>query len=212
MSDSTVTLDSRPARRGPLGWSRTTKIVSAIVGAALAGTAAYAATNWAVNLSSGSNGTAQSGSVTNISITAVASPSPSNLLYPGGSGDVVAKVTNPNPIPVTITAVNLPASTAYAAGYTDSGLGTAQTGCSTSTSYVGWAFATTSGSSHTLTNPITVAANGSITMTFTNDATMGTNAATACQSTFFSMPSLTGVTASAGAGTASTFNTDAWTS
>jgi hypothetical protein len=200
-------------RRGPLGWSRGSKIASGIVGAALVGGVAFAATLWAVGLGSNSNGLAQSASVSNVTITAVAAPSPTNLLYPGASGDVVAKITNPNSFPVTITAVNLPVNTSFAGGFTDSALSLPQAGCTTSTSTVSWAFATgTSGSAHTLTTAITVAAASNITITFTNDANMATTAPAACENTYFSMPSLTGVVASGGAATATVATTDSWTS
>jgi len=195
-------------------WSTRAKIVSGIAGVVMVGTGAYAATNWVVGLSGGSASEAQSATIQNISIAAVAAPSATNLLYPGGNGDVVATITNPNSFPVTITAVNLPTNTTYASGYTTSALSTAQTGCSSTTSDVVWNYSTaTSGSSHTLTTPLTVAANGTLTVTFTNDASMTSSAPLACANTFFSMPSLTGVTASGGAATATTSPaTDAWTS
>ena len=154
----------------------------------------------------------------NLTITAVASPSPSNLLYPGGNGDVVVTITNPNPFPVTVTAVQLPTNTTYANGYSNSGLTTAQAGCASSTpSDVIWNYSTgTSGSSHTLTSALVVNASGQtgepLTVTLTNDASMTASAPAACESTYFSMPSFTGVTASAG-GTATTSPaTDSWTS
>jgi hypothetical protein len=190
------------------------KVVSGIVGMALVGTAAYAVTNWVVGLNAGSSAEGQSGTVSNLSIAAVASPAATNLLFPGGNGDVVATITNPNAFPVTVTGVNLPTNTTYAAGFTTSTLGTAQTGCSGTTSDVIWNYSTgTSGSAHTLTTPLTVAANGTLTVTFTNDASMTAAAPSACQGTFFSMPSLTGVAATGGAATATTSPaTDAWTS
>lgn len=47
----------------------------------------------------------------------------------------------------------------------------------------------------------------------TNDASMGNSTPSACQSTYFKMPSFTGVTATAGAASATTSPaTDAWTS
>jgi hypothetical protein len=200
-------------------WTRRSKVISAVLGAALAGGGAYAASNWIVGLNSGSSGEAQSASVSNISISAIASPSASNVLYPGGNGDVVVTINNPNPFPVTITAVQLPTNTTYATGYTTSALTTTQTGCLASTpSDVIWNFSTgTSGSSHTLTTALTVAANGQgndpLTVTFTNDASMTTAAPAACTNTFFSMPSMTGVTATGGAATATTSPaTDSWTS
>lgn len=190
------------------------RIASIVTGTVITAAVAYAATNWTVGLTGGSSGEAQSGTVSNISIAAVASPSATNLLYPGGSGDVVATITNNNAFPVTITGVNLPTNTTYASGFTTSALSTAQTGCSSTTSDVIWNYATaTSGSAHTLTSALTVAANGTLTVTFTNDASMTSSAPAACENTFFSMPSLTGVVATAGAGTATTSPaTDAWTS
>lgn len=129
--------------------SRRSKLSAAVVGALLAGTAGYAASNWVVGLNSGSSGEAQSGSISNLTISAVASPAASNLLYPGGNGDVVLTISNTNAFPVTITAVQLPTNTTYGAGYTTSALTTTQTGCLSSTpSDVIWNFSTaTSGSS-----------------------------------------------------------------
>ena len=200
------------AHRAPK--SMVSRIVSAIVGMALVGGGAYAATNWVVGLTAGSSAEGQSATIANLTISAVASPSATNLLFPGGNGDVVATITNPNPYPVTITGVNLPTNTTYAGGFTTSALSTAQTGCSSSTSDVIWNYSTaTSGSAHTLTTPLTVAANGSLTATFTNDASMTAAAPAACAATFFSMASLTGVVATGGAATATTSPaTDAWTS
>jgi hypothetical protein len=200
-------------------WSIAQKIAAAIAGMALAGGAAYAASNWVVGLSSGSAGQAQSAGIANLTISAVASASAGNLLYPGGTGDVVVTISNPNPYPVTITALQLPANTTYATGYTTSALTTTQTGCLASTpSDVVWNFSTaTSGSSHSLTSALTVAASGQannpLTVTFTSDASMTAAAPAACASTYFSMPSLTGVTATGGAATATASPaTDSWTS
>ena len=206
-------------RRGSRArWTRKTKVVSAVAGALLAGGGAYAATNWAVGLAGGSSGEAQSATVSNLTISAVATPAAANVMYPGGNGDVVLTISNPNSFPVTVTGVNLPTNTTYAAGYTTSGLSTAQTGCSSSTSDVIWNYSTTtSGSSHNLTTAVTVAPSGQpgnpLTVTLTNDASMTAAAPSACENTFFSMPALTGVTASGGAATATTSPaTDSWTS
>jgi len=189
------------------------------VGAVLSGVAAYATANWVVGLAGGSSAQGQSAGVSNLTITAVASPAATNLLYPGGTGDVVVTISNPNPYPVTITAVQLPTNTTYATGYTTSALSVTQTGCVAATpSDVTWSFATgTSGSSHPLTSALTVgasgAANNPLTVTFTNDATMASTAPAACESTYFSMPSLVGVTATGGAATSTTSPaTDSWTS
>jgi len=203
------------ARRAVTGWSwsRRTRVVAGVVGALMACGIALAASNWTVGLAPGSSGEAKSGSVTNITIVAVGTPSPTNSLFPGASGDVVALISNPNNFAVTITGVNLPTNTTYAGGFTDAALTTPQTGCTTSTSLVAWAFATaTSGTAHTLTTPIVVAAGDSLTITFTNDATMGAASPAACEATYFSMPSLTSVAATAGSGTTSVMTTDSWTS
>jgi hypothetical protein len=83
---------------------------------------------------------------------------------------------------------------------------------------VTWNFSTaTSGSSHTLTTPVTVGASGQannpLAVTLTNDASMGATAPAACASTYFSMPSLIGVTATGGTATSTTTPaTDSWTS
>ena len=196
-----------------------TKGISITLGIVLAGVAAYAATNWIVGLSSNSSGEAQSATISNVTISAVASPAPGNLLSPGGTGDAVVTISNANPYPVTITAVQLPTSTTYATGYTTNALTTTQAGCLASTpSDVTWNDSTTtSGSSHTLTTPLTVAASGKannpLTVTLTNDTSMGVSAPLACANTFFSMPSLTGITATGGGtGTATTSPaTDGWT-
>jgi hypothetical protein len=50
-------------------------------------------------------------------------------------------------------------------------------------------------------------------VTLTNDASMGTSSPSACENTYFQMPALTAIAATAGAGTATTSpTTDAWTS
>lgn len=199
--------------------SRRTKIVSAVIGAILTATGAYAATNWIVGLNAGSSGEGQSATISNLTITAVASPAAGNLLYPGGNGDAVITISNPNPFPVTITAVQLPTNTTYATGYTTSALSVTQTGCIASTpSGVTWNYSTsTNNTTHNLTTPLTVGASGQannpLAVTLTNDATMATTAPAACANTYFSMPSLTGVTATGGSGTSTTTPaTDSWTS
>jgi hypothetical protein len=195
------------------------KVASSVLGVMLAGGAAFGATNWIVGLGAGSSGAGQSANISNLTISAVASPAPTNLLYPGGTGDVVVTISNPNPYPVTITALQLPTSTTYATGYTTSALTTTQTGCLAATpSDVIWNYSTaTSGSSHTLTSAVTVGASGQannpLVVTFTNDASMTAAAPAACANTYFSMPSLTGVTATGGSATSTTTPaTDSWTS
>ena len=195
------------------------KIPSLTLGIVLAGVGAYAASNWVVGLNDAASGEGQSGTISNLTITAVASPSATNLLYPGGTGDVVVTISNPNPYPVTITAIQLPTNTTYATGYTTSALTTTQTGCLASTpSDVIWNFSTaTSGNSHTLTTPLTVGASGQannpLAVTLTNDVSMTDVSPVACANSYFSLPSITGITATGGATTSTTTPaTDAWTS
>jgi hypothetical protein len=106
----------------------------------------------------------------------------------------------------------------YAVGYTTSALSTAVAGCALATSDVAWSFATgVSGTAHSLTSALTIGpsgnANNPLTVTLTNDASMAIAAPAACENTFFSMPSLTGIAATGGAAavTASPV-VDAWTS
>jgi hypothetical protein len=200
-------------------WSRRSKVVSAVCGCLLVAGGAYAATNWVVGLNASSSGEGQSATIANLSITAVATPAPGNVLFPGGTGDVVVTIANTNSYPVTITAVNLPTNATQAGGFTTSALSTAQTGCSTSTSGVTWNFATgTSGSTHTLTGGgVTVGASGAsnnpLVVTLTNDALMSAASPAACANTFFSMPALTGITATGGVATSTTSPaTGGWTS
>jgi len=198
---------------------RRTYVAAALIGALIAGGGAFAISNWIVGLNGGSTAEAQSGAVQNLTISAVASPAPANELYPGGTGDAVITISNPNPFPVTITAVQLPTDSTYATGYTTSALTTTQTGClATTPSGVTWAYANgTSGSSHALTTALTVGASGSLNnplvVTLTNDAAMGSSAPAACENTYFQMPALVGITASGGAATPTASPTsDGWAS
>jgi hypothetical protein len=201
-------------------WSRRAKVVSAVGGCLLVAAGAYAATNWVVGLNASSSGEGQSATIANLTITAVATPAPGNVLFPGATGDVVVTIANTNSYPVNITAVNLPASTIQAGGFSNSALTTAQAGCTTTTSGVSWNFATTtSGTSHSLVpaGGITVGASGApnnpLVVTLTNDAVMATTSPAVCANTFFSMPAFTGITATGGNGTSTTTPaTSGWTS
>jgi hypothetical protein len=185
----------------------------------MAGAGVYAATNWVVGVASASSGQARSASNSNLIISAAAIPAADGLLYPGAAGDVVVAIANPNPYPVTITAVQLPTNTTYATGYTTSALTAPEPGCLAGTpSAVTWSFATpVSGTSHALTTPLTVGSSGApnnpLVVTFTNAATMGASAPLACADTYLSMPSLTGITATGGSAVSTTSPaTDGWSS
>ena len=202
-------------------WSMAKRATAIALVLGVAGAAAYAADLWLVGLNSGSSGQAKLGTVSDLTITAMATPTPTNVLYPHGAGDVVAKITNPNDFPVTITKLKLPKSTVFATGYSTSSLTTVKTGCGAvaTGSDVFWHYSSTAtGSTHTLHTPITVAAAGQggdpLTVTFTDDAFMGTTASTTCENSFVKMPSLIGITAYGGGSAvpdASPF-TDKWTS
>ena len=197
-------------------WSARTTVIGAIVGACLAGGASYAATTWTLARSGTASGGPTSAPVTNLTVSAVAAPTPfpADLLYPGASGDIAATITNPNAFPVTVTAVRLPSNSTYATGYTYPSLSTVRVGCSATTpSGVTWAHATsTNGSTHTLTTPINVAANSHSTITLIDDAAMGVAAPPTRQNTYFVMPPLIGLIASAGATSSALGTTDSWTS
>ena len=195
--------------------------MAAAIGVLFAGGAAFGATQWLIGLNAGSNGQAKGAPVSNLTITAIATPTPTNLLYPHGAGDVVVKITNPNKFAVTITKVKLPKSTVYATGYSTSSLTTAKTGCTATAtgSDVSWHYSNgTTGSSHTLHTALTVAGNGQsgdpLTVTFTSDAYMGTTASATCEGIYFKMPALIGVTAYGGGSASATSSpaTDKWTS
>jgi hypothetical protein len=181
---------------------RRAKAIIALASAAgfLMATDVALASNWAVSLNSGSSGQAKAGAAGSLTITATASPSPTNLLYPGSSGDVVISIVNGGSSPVQITALGLPSNTVAAAGYSDSTLQTADTlTCNALNSFVTWTGGGTLGASVTLSTPLVVAANNAaspLVVTLTNYASMGPLAASGCQGQYFSMPSLTGVTAS----------------
>lgn len=223
---ATPTLVETPAATSvgafrPRSWKSSTsrRVLAAFLGMSLVAGGAYAATNWIVGLNGGSSGEGQSATVQNLTVTAVSSPAATNQLYPGGTGDVVLTITNPNPYPVTVTDVTLPTNTTYATGYTTAALTTTQAGCiATTPSDVIWNFSTvSSGSAHTLTSPVTVGASGNannpLTVTLTNDASMTAAAPAACENTFFSLPSLTGIAATGGAATVTSTPVDGgWTS
>jgi hypothetical protein len=190
--------------------SKVVVILAAACGFLMATDLAFAS-NWTVGLNGGSSAEAQSGTVSNLTIAAVATPSPTNLLYPGSNGDVVLTITNPNNYPVTVSAIQFPSNLTGAAGYSNSNLSLASAValCDAATSGVTWTYSTvTAGASRTLATPIVVGASGNannpLTVTLTNWATMASTSPAACEGVYFSMPSLNGVSASAGGATVTT--------
>jgi hypothetical protein len=164
---------------------------------------ATAASNWTVGLSAGSSASAQAASITNLTITQVTPvPALTNQLYPAGNGDVKLTISNPNPFPVTITGLTTPAT--GAAGFSDAGLTTPVGGCNAASSTVTWQGTAGAHAVGTIVVAASGQANNPLTVTFSNAATMGASAPATCAGLFFSLPSLTGITATGGAATATT--------
>jgi hypothetical protein len=99
-----------------------------------------------------------------------ASASTSAQLYPGGSGDLVVKVTNPNPFAVTITAVS------NGSGSITSNKGSA---CDAST---GVTYTNTTGLSQA------VGAGATVTFSVTGKVAMSNASDTSCQGATFTIP------------------------
>ena len=108
--------------------------------------------------------------------TANASASTSSQLYPGGQGDVTVEISNPNPFPVTVSRIEQDGAVdSDKAGCTDVGGDPAKA--------TGVTFATQTPSSGNV-----VPANGSLTMTFNNAASMSNASVDACQGAVFGIP------------------------
>ncbi|MGN6607423.1 MAG: hypothetical protein ACTHMS_10515 [Jatrophihabitans sp.] len=179
-------------------------IAGVAAGAMTAFFVAAAATNWTVGINSGSDGEAQSATISNLTVTATASPTAGNLLYPGGTGDVVLTISNPNIFPVEVTGFSVPNDATFADGYSDSGLSSAQAGCDHTNSAVTWAGAVNGSSANlTLGSNLVVAAAvgaspGTLHVTLTNAAAMGAGAPLACAGIYLKMPGFTNVAATGG--------------
>ena len=194
------------------------KLVTAIASVWLAGNAAYGVSNWAAKLSAYSRGEPPPATtISNLTVSATATHGDVGVLYPGSDGDVVVTIANPNPFPVAITAVNLPTDTTYGAGFTTSGLGTAKTGCSSTSSDVMWSHSTaTSGTLHILKVALVVGALGQadnpLVVTLTSDVYMAASAPSACEGAYFSMPAFTSIAAHGVAASSTPGPTaDSWT-
>lgn len=97
-------------------------------------------------------------------------------LYPGATGDVKVKVNNPNPFPVTVTAVDANgAISSDKANCTDVGADASKKTGVTFTN-------------QTLSSGNVVPANGSLTLTLTNAVSMNNQSVNACQGAVFSIP------------------------
>ena len=146
-----------------------TSVATVATGALLAAGIAFAA--WTATGSG--NGYAKAQSVSPLT-TVDASASTTAQLYPGGTGDVVITVSNPNSFPVTITAV---------------------TGNGTITSDKGAACNASTGVTFTNTSGLSQVAAGSTTTSFTlsGKAAMSSTSDNSCQGAVFTIPvTLTG--------------------
>jgi hypothetical protein len=146
-----------------------TSVATVATGALLAAGIAFAA--WTATGSG--NGYAKAQSVSPLT-TVDASASTTAQLYPGGTGDVVITVSNPNSFPVTITAV---------------------TGNGTITSDKGAACNASTGVTFTNTSGLSQVAPGSTTTSFTlsGKAAMSSASDNSCQGAVFTIPvTLTG--------------------
>ncbi len=146
----------RPARR--------ITAASLFVGVALVGSVAFAA--WtATGSGSGYTKATTAQALTTVDVSATAA----SQLYPGGTGDVIIRISNPNPYAVQVTNV------------TGSGAITSDGGaaCNSST---GVTFSDQSG----LT--LSVPASGAATFTLSGAAAMSNASANACQGATFTIP------------------------
>lgn len=146
-------------------------------------------------------GRADAQTVQAISISA-ASVLQGTPLYPGGAGDVIAEITNPNGFTVTIDGVQPPPQRTFAAGYTTTDLSTPQPGCDPATSAVSWSHAGDTSRMHALAAPVTLGPYGTLLVTFAGGAVMGLTSPSACAGTYFLMPALVAVAARQGSGPA----------
>lgn len=206
-------------RRTAVTWPRYAVVMAGATGLVMTAGVADAATNWTVGLNPGSSANAEGAGIQNLTISAAATgPTLTNQLYPGGNGDVQFSLQNPNPFPVNVTAITIPAETLSnndAVGYPTSNTGgTAISGCGATSSTVTWkgfSGAPTSKTLSTGTGAFTIAANSTITVLLLGDASMDTSAPLACAGTssgsgqnltyagaYFVMPALTTVTATGG--------------
>jgi hypothetical protein len=140
-------------------------VALALVAAVIAGGVTFG--SWAVGSDPG-NGYAKAKSSTNLTLSD-ASASTTAQLFPGGTGDVLVKVTNPNPFAVTITSVK---------------------GAGAITSDKGAACDAATGVTYTNQNSLSLSLGAGATQVFTltGAASMSNASDTTCQGAVFSVP------------------------
>jgi len=143
------------------------RIILALSAVALLITAAVTFGSWAVGSSAG-NGYAKAVTAQNLTLSD-ASASTTAQLYPGGTGDLVVKVTNPNAFGVTVTSVT-------AAGAITSDKGAA---CNAST---GVTFTNATGLSQS------VGGGATVTFSLVGKVAMSNASDTSCQGAVFTVP------------------------
>ncbi len=139
--------------------------VMALTGAVAGGAYAY----WTAHGSG--NGIASAGTPLNVTVDA-ASGTPSSLLVPGGSADLLVKLDNPNAYSVTIVGIsqNLGGTVSVTGG----------TGCTAANS--GVTVPTSAGLN------VTVATGTGVVVHIPNGASMSTSSASGCQGASFQIP------------------------
>jgi hypothetical protein len=143
------------------------RLALALSAVAILATAALTLGSWAVGSSAG-NGYSKAITAQNVTLSD-ASASTTAQLYPGGTGDLVVKVTNPNSFAVTVTAVN-------GAGTITSDKGAA---CNTAT---GVTFTNTTGLSQS------VGAGATVTFSVAGKVAMSNASDNSCQGAIFTVP------------------------
>ncbi len=145
-------------------WTRLA-VASALVAVVIAGGVTFG--SWAVGSDPG-NGYAKATSSQNLTLSD-ASASTTAQLYPGGTGDVKVKVTNPNAFAVTVTSV---------------------AGAGTITSDKGASCNASTGVTYTDQTGLTQVVGAGMTLTFTlpGAAAMSNSTSSSCQGAVFSIP------------------------
>jgi hypothetical protein len=147
-----------------LSRSKKVTVVSLFLGVIAAGSVAFAA--WTAT-GSGS-GYAKAGSAQALTTVDVSANTFVNKLYPGTTGDLQVRISNPNPYPVRVTAINGNGTITSSTGAT----------CDAST---GVTYADQTGTWD-------VAANSAATFTLTNAVSMSNASDNSCQGAVFTVP------------------------
>jgi hypothetical protein len=149
------------------------KLAIALVGALTLATGAVTFGSWVVGSDPGA-GYSKAKSSTNLTLNDVSASTVADL-YPGGTGNVLVSITNPNPFAVTITSI------------TGTGVITSNAGapCTAST---GVTFTNQTGLS------LALAAGATTTFTLSGKAAMSNASVTSCQGAIFTIPVIVAAT------------------